>query len=277
MSILAQHIKQTDRHDQVFQDGVYLELISFTHPLSHYPPSSPEHKKRESNPWASKLPGWIDYAFLGNSSTSISEIINKRAIEDGSGVEYLPEVKGGRERPDGKVLEWMISGPGPGLERGTVPFFCGDVTPREWRVSYLQASSAMTCVITDRLVLQVPFDLPSNIHHPSTASGIEHVRVLVDEKDITTLSNKLMSIVDSQPIIKTETETAWVLDTPTTSSSQSGYRGPQLIVSTPKQDDEREALKDRGPGVYEVALRVDKCRGGGSVNTPYGKIVWHPE
>lgn len=57
-------------------------------------------------------------------------------------MEYLPEMKGGRERPDGKVLEWVISGPGPKLERGTVPFFCGDVTPRHWRVSHPQVSSS---------------------------------------------------------------------------------------------------------------------------------------
>ncbi|KIM72282.1 hypothetical protein PILCRDRAFT_743071 [Piloderma croceum F 1598] len=165
-------------------------------------------------------------------------------------------MKGGRERPDGKVLEWVISGPGPELERGTVPFFCGDVTPRYWRV---------------------PFDPPSNTQHPSTALGIAHVRVLVDEKDIATLSNQLTSIINSQPITATETETAWVLNTPSTLSSTSGYKSLQLIVSTPKQDDEHKALKERGPGVYEVALRVDKDHGSGSVSTPYGKIVWHPE
>jgi hypothetical protein len=99
----------------------------------------------------------------------------------------------------------------------------------------------------------------------------------VDEKDITTLSKQLTTIIDSQPITATKTETAWVLNTPSTSSSKSGCKSPLLIVSTPKQDGEHEALKERGPGVYEVALRVDKGHGSGSVNTPYGKIVWHPE
>jgi hypothetical protein len=99
----------------------------------------------------------------------------------------------------------------------------------------------------------------------------------VDEQDITTLSNQLTSIIDSQPVAVTETETVWVLDTPSTSSNKSGYKSVQLIVSTPKQDGEHQALKERGPGVYEVALRVDKDCGSGSVHTPYGKIVWHPE
>lgn len=129
--------------DKVFQDGVYLELISFTHPASHYPPGSPERRERESIPWASKSPGWIDYAFLGSSTTSISHIINERARQDGSGAEYLPEQKGGRQRPDGNELVWVISAPRSGLVRGVVPFFCGDVTPRKWRVSRSSARHGM--------------------------------------------------------------------------------------------------------------------------------------
>jgi len=118
---------------------VYLELIAFTHPIEHYPEGSEERSRRESHIWASKLPGWIDYAFLGTSPT-ISEIINSRAQEEGSGVRYLAEVPGGRETPAGRVLKWLITGPDPtsnvedAAKNGSLPFFCGDVTPREWRV-----------------------------------------------------------------------------------------------------------------------------------------------
>ena len=109
----------------MFGDGTYLELIHFTSP----PPDD------DPNPWAHKLPGWIDFAFLGNSGTpSIAEIINARADADGSGVHYAAEVRGGRTREDGKVLEWLISA-APEGERGKLPFFCGDLTPRDWRVS----------------------------------------------------------------------------------------------------------------------------------------------
>jgi len=118
---------------------VYLELIAFTHPIEYYPEGSEERSRRESNMWASKLPGWIDYAFLGTSPT-ISKIINSRAQEEGSGVRYLAEVPGGRETPTGRVLEWLITGPDPtsnvegAAKNGSLPFFCGDITPREWRV-----------------------------------------------------------------------------------------------------------------------------------------------
>ena len=137
------------RGPQMLQDGAYLELISFTHPASHYPPGSPDRRKRDANPWAWKEPGWIDYAFLGSSSTSISELINARAIEQESSIRYDPEVDGGRVRSDGKVLKWQISAPTQEHVRGTAPFFCGDVTPRKWRVRALSHTST-SAAVSDR-------------------------------------------------------------------------------------------------------------------------------
>ena len=109
---------------------MYLELIAFTHPIEYYPEGSEERSRRESNICASKLPGWIDYAFLGASPT-ISKIINTRAQEEGSGVRYLAEVPCGRETPEGRVLEWLITGPDPtssiegAAKNGSLPFLWG--------------------------------------------------------------------------------------------------------------------------------------------------------
>ena len=53
---------------------------------------------------------------------------------------YLAEVPGGRETPEGRVIKWLITGPDPtssiegAAKNGSLPLFCGDVTPREWRV-----------------------------------------------------------------------------------------------------------------------------------------------
>ena len=93
----------------VFADGTYLELLHFTQrPPS--PSSPPARTSSTKHPWAAKLPGWIDYAFLGNAgSPSIARTINARAAADGSGVQYAPEVRGGRTRTDGRVLEWYRS------------------------------------------------------------------------------------------------------------------------------------------------------------------------
>ena len=83
---------------------------------------------------------------------------------------YLEEVEGGRERPDGKVLKWVITSPAEKDGRGTVPFFCGDITPREWRVSILlerkkiKANVIMTRFPLIRLGMQSIHARPSVSH-----------------------------------------------------------------------------------------------------------------
>ncbi|RDB19519.1 hypothetical protein Hypma_013666 [Hypsizygus marmoreus] len=234
----------------ILADGVYLELISFTHPASYYPPGSSERVKRDTHSWASKSPGWIDFAFLGNGSLTpprISDIINERARKDGSGAVYALEVVAGRERPDGRVLKWVISAPKEDV-RGTLPFFCGDVTPRDWRV---------------------PSDPPSNVEHPSTTQGISHVRILTGSDDLATVSRQLTSVIGNPPASSTETEITWHLDTP-----QTGNGGPRLILSLPRDVAETDFIREGGVGVFEVAFRVQDKKKEGTTQTPYGKVVW---
>lgn len=97
----------------------------------------------------------------------------------------------------------------------------------------------------------------------------------MDNKDFITISNQLTSVIGAHPTIATTTETVWDLDTPA-QASQPEDKKPQFILSVPKEDSEREALKKRGPGIHEVAFWVDEDREGGSVSTPYGRILWLP-
>lgn len=125
-------------------DGAYIELLSFTHPESHYPPSSPAHEARRNQPWANKPCGWVAYAFLGGAPQSppqplppLSTLLNKRLRDEGSSTRYEDEVAGGRRRLDGIEIKWEITPPAMMGEKvgGTrLPFFCRDVTPRELRV-----------------------------------------------------------------------------------------------------------------------------------------------
>jgi hypothetical protein len=124
-------------------DGAYIELLSFTHPESHYPPSSPAHEARRNQPWANKPCGWVAYAFHGAPQSSprpvppLSTLLNKRLRELGSSTQYEAEVAGGRRRLDGIELKWEITPPAMMSEKvgGTrLPFFCRDLTPRELRV-----------------------------------------------------------------------------------------------------------------------------------------------
>jgi hypothetical protein len=122
-------------------DGAYIELLSFTHPESHYPPSSPSHEARCSQPWANKAYGWVAYAFHGGSPPStppLSTLLNERLGDLGSSTRYEAEVAGGRRRTsDGFELRWEITPPATWNKKdgGTrLPFFCGDLTPRDLRV-----------------------------------------------------------------------------------------------------------------------------------------------
>ncbi|KAG1835494.1 glyoxalase-like domain-containing protein [Suillus variegatus] len=238
----------------VLQDGAYLELVSFTHPASHYPPGSPVRQQRDAIPWAWKEPGWIGYTFLGFSSTSISELINARAKKNKSGIRYDPEFDGGRERSDGKVLKWQISASSQDSGRfRAAPFFCGDVTPREWRV---------------------PLDPPANAEHPSGVLGVAYIRILVEDDDLSDVTADITSVIGGSPVSNTSRRVTWVLDTPSTDVA--GGR-PQLIISVPETEDERRTLEGRGEGIYEVAFFVSSGMKAGQSWTPYGKIVWIKE
>ncbi|KAF8808023.1 hypothetical protein BYT27DRAFT_6599035 [Phlegmacium glaucopus] len=238
----------------VFADGVYLELISFTHPTSRCTPGSEELRQRERHRWATRSPGWIDYAFLGNGSRSdsISEIINQRGREDGSGVFYEPEQEGGRQRPDGKVLKWIISFPRQD-ERGITgtPFFCGDVTPR---------------------YLRVPSEPPENVQHSSGAIGIAYLRILVQSASFNAVFNQLKTVIGHDPVSSTKSESIWALDT-----TNIVQHPPQLILSIPNNDEETAFIKGSTTEIYEVGFRVHQGRKTGDTSPTYGRIAWRSQ
>ncbi|TFK46356.1 hypothetical protein OE88DRAFT_1638375 [Heliocybe sulcata] len=239
----------------VLQDGVYIELISFVHPISYYPPGSPARLAQERHPWGHQEPGWIDYAFLGTSE-KLSEVINDRAQHEKSGVEYLPEQPGGRARPDGKVLKWRITAP---KTRGTWPFFCGDVTPREWRV---------------------PLKPESNAVHPSGALGVAHARLLADDTLMSDLKHHFASIIGEPPV--QNDPLTWTLSSPnslqTDQASGTKVPAPLLLLTLPENHEEETYLKERGSGLYELAFWFRKNgqgkEGGDSDETPYARVVW---
>jgi len=222
----------------VIKDGVYLELIALIHPIEHYPEGSEERSRLESNLWASKLPGWIDYAFLGTSPT-ISKIINSRAQEEGSGVRYLAEISGGRETPTGRILKWLITGPDPTssiegvAKRGALPFFCADVTPREWRVP------------------------TGHVEHPNGVTGIACLTVLIPTKDLDEFERQLTSVIGFTPEFGPNDERTWSLSTTT------GKDSPHLIIRAPRDREEEIHVDQRKGGIYRVAFRVTQADGEG--------------
>ncbi|TFK61487.1 hypothetical protein BDN72DRAFT_778127 [Pluteus cervinus] len=234
-------------------DGAYLELISFIHPIEFYPPNSDERRERESHNWAKRAPGWIDWAFLGNTtySTPISRISNDRASIDGSGVHYKRESNGGRTRPDGEVLRWVISQPRT-TESGVLPFFCGDITPRPLRVP-----------ATD-----------TNTSHKSTVRGVAHIHLVVRPASFESLTLQFTTVVGAPPKHVDASKAVWSVDTLAQPEIPT-----EVILTIPQNPQEHTFVEslDSGTasGVYEIAFGVLS----GSerrLTTPYGRIAFVP-
>lgn len=99
----------------VFADGAYIELIAFRRP-------NPEFR------WWRVLSeagdGLVDFALLPG------DIAADVAAARARGLELEGPTDGGRLRPDGERLEWRTAR----AATSDLPFFCGDVTPRQLRV-----------------------------------------------------------------------------------------------------------------------------------------------
>ncbi|KAG9237076.1 hypothetical protein BJ875DRAFT_454838 [Amylocarpus encephaloides] len=89
--------------------------------------------------------------------------MTRRLEEKGSEVRYEKPVEGGRKRPDDVDVKWEVTflslPDGASYQRGTLPFFCHDVTPRELRVPCADA----------------------NVVHPSGAQGVKSLTIYVTE------------------------------------------------------------------------------------------------
>lgn len=58
---------------------------------------------------------------------------------------YEKPVGGGRKRPDGTQIEWEVTFPEAEVERGAIPVWCKDITPRELRVPIDDKATSHPC------------------------------------------------------------------------------------------------------------------------------------
>jgi hypothetical protein len=102
-------------------DGCYIELISFIDP-----------SKASDHWWGpdSGFTGWKDWCLTNSKSPEE----NNAGIKD----THSQPIHGGRKRADGVEVKWAVTFPkgekgGQGV-RGSMPFFCHDITQRNIRV-----------------------------------------------------------------------------------------------------------------------------------------------
>ncbi|GIZ39988.1 hypothetical protein CKM354_000334700 [Cercospora kikuchii] len=162
---------KTENRLVLFQDGTYLELIAFIE-------DDPKHREGH---WWDKPYGVVDYALTTADSDfgELSGIIDRLGKTD-TGISYDAPKDGGRIKPDGQELKWRVTFP-EGTSRGSVPFFCHDVTPRNRRVPAPEHS------------------------HPSGVVGMAGVLVEVaSDASLARLSNATAALLD-QEAAKNET------------------------------------------------------------------------
>jgi len=99
----------------IFADGSYFELIA-------YRQGAPD--VRWWNVLSKAGEGFVDFALLPENTE------RDAAAARGRGLDLDGPIAGGRLRPDGARLDWQIVRP----KSTDLPFWCGDVTPRNLRV-----------------------------------------------------------------------------------------------------------------------------------------------
>jgi hypothetical protein len=122
------------------------------------------------------------------------------------------------------------------------------------------------------VVVQVPVEPPSNAVHPSGVHGVAYVRLLAESESLARVAAQLTSVVGESPRSNTTgSEYTWALEVP---SGTSSAEEPRLILSGPTNDEEKDHLDTKGPGIFEVGFLVGRDEVERESRTPFGRIVW---
>jgi hypothetical protein len=213
----------------LLKNGVYLELISFIDDSA---------SNRDGHWWGNKTPGTIIDWALTSADVNDVEAVRER-LEEGMAkvlIQYDNPKSGGRKRPDGEEVKWEVTFPRKEVTRGSIPFWCHDVTPRNLRVP--TAGKAM--------------------QHPSGAVGVSEVAMVVDEEHLAAQVKVYQKLFDAKPELKNG-RYCFKLSSPT-----EGIGYPVVSLRPAVSNAEKEVITQNGvAGIFELVLLVD-----GSVGTP---------
>jgi catechol 2,3-dioxygenase-like lactoylglutathione lyase family enzyme len=183
----------------VFADGAYFEIIAY-------------REAAPANRWWRVLTtageGIVDFAVLPENTERDLQAARAR------GLDVEGPAPGGRLRPDGVRLDWQIVRPAT----TDLPFWCGDVTPRELRVP----EGAIR-------------------HHANGVTGISAVRILV--ADLAASIARFKALVGPAAVSVGN-------GIPRISINKTVF---ELVG--PDSDNARHRLAARGEGVLSLALR----------------------
>jgi catechol 2,3-dioxygenase-like lactoylglutathione lyase family enzyme len=183
----------------VFADGAYFEIIAY-------------RETAPANRWWRVLTtageGIVDFAVLPENTEKDLQAARAR------GLDVEGPTPGGRLRLDGARLDWQIVRPAT----TDLPFWCGDVTPRELRVPEGTVR-----------------------HHANGVTGISTVRILV--ADLATSIDRFKALVGPDAVSVDN------------GISRISIKKTVFELVGPNGDDGRRRLAARGEGVLSIELR----------------------
>jgi hypothetical protein len=205
-----------------FEDGSYIEFISFV---------NDDPANREEHRWGERQFGIIDFAFthLETSAEKNWEELNER-LENiaGARVRYDKPVEGGRKTPDGHNLKWKVTCPqtgGEGSQKGELPFFCHDVTPRSLRVPFTEESTK----------------------HPTFGYGIKQMSIYVPEERVPILAEAYGAVLDTKNIADKDLgQNLGVFEIPRMKAVEGAENTISFVVQAPPEKWQDEGMKERG-------------------------------
>ena len=160
------------------RSGTYLELIAFT-------AAAPRGSAARASHWWGDMPegSIVDWCLGGFPpplpAAAAAPKAGHAGIDEAAGEEedeevpvaYAASQRGGRLRPDGVRVEWSVTFPVPALRRGSVPFWCADLTPRALRVPGTDDDAVAAAAAGG--------EGSGPTHHPCGAVAVAAVRVVV--------------------------------------------------------------------------------------------------
>ncbi|KAF2243926.1 hypothetical protein BU26DRAFT_523474 [Trematosphaeria pertusa] len=204
-------------------DGCYIELICFL--------PSAALSKLQTHWWGPNpaRKGWTDWC-LTTAAPDSAEANHERVQAT-----HAAPLQGARRRADGVDVKWAVTfpaGANGGQEvRGKLPFFCHDITPRE---------------------LRVPLSA-SNTTHLCGARGVREISVVLPSRETLEETRALYaSLFDERPGAEGDEEFSFSVGR--VKSVEGLEEGAGIVLRLPRNEEEREKVRERGVCVCDVVL-----------------------
>lgn len=197
-------------------DGCYIELICFL-------PQSSGSTGISTHWWGpdADRKGWADWCL----TNELSPDENYEKVK----TSHAKPIPGGRKRPDGKEVKWAVTFPqgenGGQAIRGKIPFFCHDVTPRDYRVPIAKESTT----------------------HPCGALCVSRLNVLVEtEKDLGDIVKFFEHVTGVKPVRKKNQVLVGLHKVKDLLESDGLCFGPDILIRLAESDEEKTRVNGKG-------------------------------